>query len=476
MEIKIMLAQPHVIPANIETNLKTVLALSEQALKENANMVIFPLDAMTGSNLGTLSTQMDFRRDAANARLAAEKIFQRKLQIVYSDDYNLCGFSLRPKFIGISPIFKNILIHGGGSAAYDAKGNLAARAKFFQEELFTVYFDSQRLTLDGKSETTFATETEAIFCSIIYGIREFFNINHITDVTIGLSGGIDSAVATALYVIALGPDKVHTVSMPSQFNSELTQKLADNIAKNLNTHHLTIPITDGVQQIVNILKANNLPVTTLGLENIQARERGARILAAIAAANNSVISANSNKAELTVGYSTFYGDLAGAIAPLGDLWKHQIYDLGRYMNEKIFKKSVLPEAVFQIRPSAELNENQTIGKGGDPIYYPYHDYLFNAFVKGNSLTKIAKWYQNGTLEENIGCQKNMTRIVFKNDNEQFFKDLELWYNAYHGLSVAKRIQAPPVIVVSDNPFGSPEPQLMPYYPKEYLGIKEAMLH
>jgi len=167
--------------------------------------------------------------------------------------------------------------------------------------------------------------------------------------------------------------------------------------------------------------------------------------------------------------------LAGAIAPLGDLWKHQIYDLGRFLNEKIFQKYVLPEAVFQIRPSAELNENQTIGRGGDPIYYPYHDYLFDAFVKGNSLTKIAKWYQNGTLEENIGCQKETTSNLFKNNHEKFFTDLETFYNAYRGLAVAKRIQAPPIIVVSDNPFGTPEPQLNPFYSKEYLAIKESML-
>ncbi len=475
MITKIVLGQPHTVPGNIKANLAAVQALTEKAVQAQANLIVFPLDAITGSDLGRLGQQLDFRRDASNARLLLEKNFQHKIQISHTDEYNLCGFSLHPKFLGISPIGKNIFIHGGGSAAYSPEGNLLALSKFFQEDLLELSFDPQHLTLLGDKKTTCETETEFICYSLLYAIKEFFVTNHIGKVVIGLSGGIDSAVAAALFAIALGAENVITLNMPGRYNSELTKKLSDTIAWNLNTRHMVIPIADNTENIVQTLKHNGLPVSTLTLENIQARERGARILAAVAAATGAVVSANSNKAELAVGYSTFYGDLVGAIAPLGDLWKHQIYELGRYINQKIFKDSILPELVFQIRPSAELNENQTIGKGGDPLYYPYHDYLLNAFIEGHSLSKIAKWYQDGILEEKLNCKKELTRILFKNQHIQFFQDLEQWYNAYHGLAVAKRIQAPPVIVVSEHPFGEPEPQIGPYYSEEYLNIKQSML-
>ena len=473
---KIILGQPHVVPGNIKANLATIKTMTEKAVHAQADLIVFPLDAITGSDLGRLGQQLDFRRDASNARLLLEKNFQHKIQISHTNEYNLYGFSLCPKFLGISPIGKNIFIHGGGSAAYSPDGKLLALGKFFQEDMLELSFDPQHLTLLGNKKTTCETNTEFICYSLLYAIKEFFVTNHIEKVVIGLSGGIDSAVATALFVTALGAENVITVSMPGQYNSELTKKLSDTIAWNLNTRHMVIPITAGTEEIIKILKLNGLPISTLTLENIQARERGGRILSAVAAATGAVVSANSNKAELAVGYSTFYGDLVGAIAPLGDLWKHQIYELGRYINQKIFQNSVLPELIFQIRPSAELNKNQTIGKGGDPLYYPYHDYLLKAFVEGHSLNKIAKWYQDGMLEEKLGCKKELTRVLFKNQHQQFFADLEQWYNAYHGLAVAKRIQAPPIIVVSNHPFGEPEPQIQPYYSEEYLKIKQSILN
>ena len=76
---------------------------------------------------------------------------------------------------------------------------------------------------------------------------------------------------------------------------------------------------------------------------------------------------------MTVGYATFYGDIAGVLALIGDLWKHQVYALGRYLNEEVFRREVIPEEIFRIKPSAELSAAQTVGTGGDPLVYPYHD-------------------------------------------------------------------------------------------------------
>ena len=123
-------------------------------------------------------------------------------------------------------------------------------------------------------------------------------------------------------------------------------------------------------------KDETLSVSSFALENIKARDRGARVIAGMASLWGGGFSCNSNKSEMTVGYATFYGDIAGVMALIGDLWKHQVYALGRYLNEQVYHKDVIPDEVFTIKPSAELSQKQTVGTGGDPLHYPYHDYLF----------------------------------------------------------------------------------------------------
>jgi NAD+ synthase (glutamine-hydrolysing) len=154
---------------------------------------------------------------------------------------------------------------------------------------------------------------------------------------VGVSGGIDSAVTAALYADILGPGNIILVNMPSKYNSGTTKGLAQQLAQNLKTNYTIIPIQQSVNHTVAQLTENpihsyavnrdfRLKLSELNKENIQARDRGARILAAVASAVNGGFSCNTNKAELTVGYGTFYGDIAGVVAPLGDLWKHQVFE------------------------------------------------------------------------------------------------------------------------------------------------------
>ena len=181
-----------------------------------------------------------------------------------------------------------------------------------------------------------------------------------------------------------------------------------------------------------------------------------------------------------MGYCTLYGDESGFLAALADLWKHQVYALGQYMNQRIFAAEVIPAEVFSIVPSAELSAEQDVDAGkGDPLIYPYHDYLFRSFVERwqrATPEDILHWYANGTLEENIGCELGLVSRLFPSVND-FISDLERWWRLYTGMGVAKRIQAPPVLAVSRRAFGFDhrEAQNPIHFTQRYLKLKEKLI-
>jgi NAD+ synthase (glutamine-hydrolysing) len=183
---------------------------------------------------------------------------------------------------------------------------------------------------------------------------------------------------------------------------------------------------------------------------------------------------------MTVGYCTLYGDEAGFLAALADLWKHQVYALGRYLNEQIYNHPVIPPEVFEIVPSAELSADQAIDEGkGDPLVYPYHDMLFRAFVERwdrATPETIAQWYLDGSLEQQIHCEAGLVKRIFTSP-ALFIQDLERWWSLYSGMGVAKRIQSPPVLAVSRRAFGFDhrEAQNMVHYTNRYLRLKEQIV-
>lgn len=229
-----------------------------------------------------------------------------------------------------------------------------------------------------------------------------------------------------------------------------------------------------------------LQLSTLAKENIQARDRSSRILAGIASAVNGAFTCNGNKTEFTVGYATMYGDLAGFLTATGDVWKTDVYALGRYMNEHIFKREVIPQGSIDVVPSAELSDAQDVTQGlGDPLQYEYHDCLFRAFVEGTPHTlphqrltpeDILCTYENGTLEHLLGLPNPISHYF--TSTEQFINDLERWWKSFNGLAVAKRIQSPPLFLVSERAFGTDlsESQLKPYFSRTYHIIKERVLY
>ena len=395
---------------------------------------------------------------------------------------------------GIQNTGKNIYTFDGQSCVYGPDGMVKAAAPMFEEKLLTFSWDKEHDKIRAYAAqdeliTTEDDDAEILYKTIRYGTSRFLKQTGIKRMVLGASGGIDSAVTAALFTDILGPHQVLLVNMPSRYNSELTKNLAQNLAENLGCCYTITPINESVSHTVEQLytpihnyttnRDFKVELTGLMYENIQARDRGSRILAGFSAAFKGGISCNANKAEITVGYGTFYGDLIGLFCPLGDLWKHQVYALGKYLNESVFKRNVIPEQIFTIRPSAELSQEQTVGNGGDPLVYEYHDYLLRAFVEKwdtSSPAEILKHYIHHDLEAFLGCRAGILSQIF-HTHAAFCKDLERWYGLFTGLAVAKRIQAPPILSLSKRAFGTDyrEAQLTTYYSLEYKSLKEKLL-
>lgn len=297
-----------------------------------------------------------------------------------------------------------------------------------------------------------------------FALKEICLRWHIEHVTVGLSGGIDSAFNLMLYRSIFDSSRLLAVNMPSAYNSASTKEIAFQLAESLEVPYLTIPIQDSANytrhQLDEILAAHHTgkSVSDFVFENIQARDRSARILAALAAIYRGVFTCNANKTEITVGYGTMYGDISGFLCATGDLWKHEVYALAEELNRCEYQGDALPPAALTLPPSAELSAAQNPEQGnGDPLCYPYHDCLFRAWTEGPApldLHETVQLYRQGRLAGAIGTDVDLTRL-FPSDDD-FLRDASRWWQLYRGLAVAKRRQAPPLIALSPYPPGRRE--------------------
>ena len=392
--------------------------------------------------------------------------------------------------VGIQNNGKTVYTFDGGSSAYDNNGNIICASNRYEERLYYIEMNLTKKEFPKAIKINEENEYKLIYDTIIYGIRKFMKSIGINKVVIGVSGGIDSALSSAVYVNAIGKDNVLLVNMPSRFNSNTTKNLAKTLAENLGCAYMVVPIQESIDftkkqietcKIIKDGEESFFKVSSFIAENIQARDRSARILSGLAASFGGVFTCNANKTETMVGYSTLYGDGAGFFAALADLWKYQIYELAKYINKNIFKKEIIPEGSINIVPSAELSNAQAVDEGkGDPIKYDYHDYLFKTLMESwNRILPedILQMYIDGILEEKIGCEKGIIKKYFKNDLE-FIEDLEKWWRQYMGMAISKRIQAPPILAISRRAFGfgNRESQNRVYYTSKYLYLKNKWLN
>ena len=401
---------------------------------------------------------------------------------------------------------KNILVFDGDTSGYRSDGSLAGRAPPWREAMLVLDGDlgprSNRRDADARDtrnrpnparssrcETGIApiqTEVEAIHDAIVTGLRHLDHLRGRDNrFLIGVSGGIDSSVVASMLRIAFGPERVFAVNMPTRFNSGVTRENARLLCESLAIDYLNCPIED----LHGALSARIRDVeferaggsyTRLVDENIQARIRGSDILAGIASKCGLIFTNNGNKTEVALGYATLYGDVNGAVAPIADLYKPQVFALARHLNETVFRCDVIPRNLVDgsTVPSAELSDAQDVTRGlGDPIKYGYHDALLRQLIEyRRHPLDLLEWYREGMLLERIGWDDAERFRAYFPQPRHFVDDLE-WIDAQVRNNCFKRIQAPPIIVLSKRAFGFDlrESQLPAYMPRAYERAKRAML-
>ena len=257
------------------------------------------------------------------------------------------------------------LVFDGGSFVVDAEGTVRASAPQFVEDVLIVdlEFDPAApagLRVDGPRAPAMA-DLEQVRRALVVGTRDYVRKNGFTDVVIGLSGGVDSALVAAIAVEALGADRVHGVSMPSRYSSEGSRTDAADLATRLGIDLRTIPIEPAFAAYLDMLTPA-LPEPAPGgapdltPENLQSRVRGA-ILMALSNARGWMVLTTGNKSETAVGYFTLYGDSVGGYAVIKDLFKTTVYDVCRHLNATAGRE-VIPRAILDKPPSAELRPDQ----------------------------------------------------------------------------------------------------------------------
>lgn len=469
-------------PVEIEINGKKInlgLTICEDAWSSNYNLS--PMDILnekTDLFINISSSPYTLIKDTKRHKMYSDISKKYNKPLIYVNN------------VGIQNNGKTVYTFDGGSSAYDNNGNIICASNRYEERLYYIEMNLTKKEFPKAIKINEENEYKLIYDTIIYGIRKFMKSIGINKVVIGVSGGIDSALSSAMYVSAIGKDNVLLVNMPSRFNSNTTKNLAKTLAENLGCAYMVVPIQESVDftikqietcKIIKDGEESFLKVSSFIAENIQARDRSSRILSGLAASFGGVFTCNANKTETMVGYSTLYGDGAGFFAALADLWKYQIYELAKYINKNIFKKEIIPEGSINIIPSAELSNAQAVDEGkGDPIKYDYHDYLFKTLIESwNRILPedILQMYIDGILEEKIGCEKGIIKKYFKNDLE-FIEDLEKWWRQYMGMAISKRIQAPPILAISRRAFGfgNRESQNRVYYTSKYLYLKNKLLN
>lgn len=273
------------------------------------------------------------------------------------------------------------LVFDGGSFAVNAQGDHVMQAPWYEEGLFLVQCQAEpELTLmKSKSTPDECSELSAIYQALVLGLKDYVNKNGFTNVVLGLSGGIDSALTLAIAVDALGADRVQAIMMPFLYTSQLSRDDAAKQAKVLGVNYDSIAIEPMYNAFMAALKEQfvNRPVD-LTEQNLQARCRGV-LLMALSNKTGSLVLTTGNKSELAVGYSTLYGDMAGGFDALKDVPKTIVFELAQYRNT--LSAEAIPQSVIDRPPSAELAPDQKDEDNLPP--YEILDEILEHYIEGD---------------------------------------------------------------------------------------------
>ncbi len=374
-----------------------------------------------------------WRRRLATAR---RRVLETGLPLVYCNA------------VGVQDNGKNLILFDGASFALDGEGRIVRRLGRFREELGEVAPGEAGEPADPEID-----RIRELHDALLMGVRGFYEKTGVfSGAVLGLSGGIDSAVDACLLVEALGPDRVLAVNMPSRYNSETTRSLAAELAANLGVRYLVHPIQEVIdRKVADYERINGTRPRILTLENMQARERG-NILMQYSQELGLMVVGNGNKTEFQRGYATLYGDIIGALMPLGDVNKLDVYRLGRWINRD---REIIPERVFGIRASAELSAAQSVDSGGgDPFDYWIESPLGVELVENlRSPEELGRAFASRSLDPDLWTADPEGRTVYdKFTPEEFERQARETLHAIRA-SVFKRVQAPPIIIVSRRAFG-----------------------
>ncbi len=313
------------------------------------------------------------------------------------------------------------LIFDGGSLVMSPNGDIFEELPYFEESMKV--FDLEKVQNATQSVEQPKDKILEIHDAIVLGIKDYFGKLGFTKAVVGLSGGIDSAVTTALAARALGPENVRVLLMPSQFSSDHSVNDAVALCENFGVHYDIIAIKDVYDAFMDKLSPvfGDLPFNVTE-ENIQARTRGT-LLMAISNKFGNILLNTSNKSEAAVGYGTLYGDMAGGLSVIGDVYKTDVFELARFINKD---GELIPVNSITKPPSAELRPNQ---KDSDSL--PEYDIL----------DKILFHY----IEEQQGPKE----IIAMGYDDVLVKRILRLVN----INEFKRHQTAPVLRVSSKAFG-----------------------
>jgi NAD+ synthase (glutamine-hydrolysing) len=275
------------------------------------------------------------------------------------------------------------LVFDGHSIGFDGQGRVVLRARDFEEDFLVYDVPIPALAAElpeGRMAEVSASREEEAFKALTLGLADYVRKCGFSDVVLGLSGGIDSAVTASLAAAALGPGHVTGVAMPTRYSSDHSLRDAEALARNLGIRYEVIPIDDVFQTYLDALQpafAGLEPDVTE--ENIQARVRGGMLMA-LSNKFGALLLTTGNKSELAVGYCTLYGDMAGGLAAISDVPKTFVYRLARFINER-GPEPVIPVSSLVKPPSAELRPNQTDQDCLPP--YEVLDRIIEAYVERN---------------------------------------------------------------------------------------------
>jgi NAD+ synthase (glutamine-hydrolysing) len=287
-----------------------------------------------------------------------------------------------------------------------------------------------------------------MYDGLVMGLSDYMRKTGFERAVVAVSGGIDSALALAIAVDSIGSERVSAYNMPSRFNSDTTRSIAERLARACGVAYGVIPIQEIDEHIRGVFETHAHPIARgFTGENLHARIRGLLMMAESNDTGALLISCG-NETEIALGYATLYGDMCGGVSLIGDLSKLDVYRLARYVNRKHGEERI-PEDAFHIKPSAELAANQF-----DPFdYWVVAPVVGELVERRTSPAALVSLFEQRALDPARFVPDGEGRTVYDKHTPATFTDVV--YDCYRRLrrSVYKRLQGPPIIVVTERAFG-----------------------